>query len=130
MSMILCLNYAVIVLCVFMLGAVLCSAVNCLAYRRSCGESWVRGSSHCELCGHELDIVSLIPFFGCLIRRGKCHYCGEYFGYHHAMTEGITGVLFVFISAVAYCFDIPLLLASLAIPIAMDYFVAYSRVDP
>lgn len=92
-----------------MFGAAIASAINCFWYRISRGESWITGRSHCDICGHDLDFVSLIPVFGCLIRRGRCKYCGAVFGYKHALIEGGLGLSLVviyyisFIVSTLYC---------------------------
>ena len=80
-----------------MFGAAIASAINCLWYRKSREESWLTGRSHCDVCGHDLDFISLIPVFGCLIRRGRCKYCGAVFGYKHALMEGGLGLSLVIV---------------------------------
>lgn len=60
----------------FMLGSVAGSGVLCLVVRKMHGEPWVKGRSHCDACGHQLNWIDLLPIFGFLIRKGRCHYCG------------------------------------------------------
>ena len=60
----------------FMLGSVVGSGVLCLVVRKMHGEPWVKGRSHCDACGHQLNWIDLLPIFGFLIRKGRCHYCG------------------------------------------------------
>lgn len=60
----------------FMLGSVAGSGVLCLVVRKIHGEPWVKGRSHCDACGHQLNWIDLLPIFGFLIRKGRCHYCG------------------------------------------------------
>ncbi len=74
------------------------SALNCYAYRREKGESWVKGRSRCDICGHTLNIIDLLPVLGYIIRKGRCAYCGAKFDSGHLWAE-ITSSL-VFLSAV------------------------------
>ena len=76
----------------FFLGASIQSAVDCFAYRRANNESWVKGRSHCEMCGHALGFIDLIPCLGGFIRQGRCKYCGRWFGYEGSIREGLNGV--------------------------------------
>lgn len=57
------------------LGAVLGSFFDCLAWRRAHGESIWQGRSHCGSCGHILGVRDLIPVFSYLFARGRCRYC-------------------------------------------------------
>ncbi len=57
------------------LGAVLGSFFDCLAWRRAHGESIWRGRSHCGSCGHVLTVRDLVPVFSYLFARGRCRYC-------------------------------------------------------
>lgn len=59
----------------FILGACLGSFLNCTAIRIGTGESFVRGHSHCTVCGHELGVRDLVPIFSWVFLRGKCRYC-------------------------------------------------------
>ena len=60
----------------FILGASIASGVTCFASRIKTGESWLKGRSHCDSCGHILGIIDLIPVFGYVINKGHCRYCG------------------------------------------------------
>jgi leader peptidase (prepilin peptidase)/N-methyltransferase len=61
--------------CVFLLGLVFGSFLNCTAMRIVRGENFVRGRSHCPLCGHELSALELIPVVSYLIQGGRCRHC-------------------------------------------------------
>lgn len=58
-------------------GAVWGSFADCAVSRWASGERIFAGRSHCTSCGHALGIIDLIPVLGWLLRRGRCHYCGE-----------------------------------------------------
>ena len=60
-----------------LLGLVMGSALNCLAWRMAQGEKWSGGRSRCPQCGHELNALDLVPLFSYLFLRGRCRYCGE-----------------------------------------------------
>ena len=51
------------------------SAANAIIDRLPRKESWFKGRSHCDKCGHELKTLDLIPVISYLWLRGKCRYC-------------------------------------------------------
>lgn len=59
------------------LGAVMGSFVNCLAWRLVHGESVWKGRSHCATCNHQLSALDLVPVLSWLFLRGRCRYCGQ-----------------------------------------------------
>lgn len=81
------------------LGLVMGSALNCLAYRMARGEKWSGGRSHCADCGHELKAPDLVPLFSYLFLKGKCRYCGKKISPRYILTEALLAV--VYISVVA-----------------------------
>ncbi len=87
------LIYFVVLAAVF--GACMGSFLNCAAWRSVHGESVLKGRSHCTTCGHELGFVDLIPVFGWLIRKGRCHYCGEKIPARYPLTELVFAALTV-----------------------------------
>jgi prepilin signal peptidase PulO-like enzyme (type II secretory pathway) len=58
------------------LGAVFGSFAVCTAARIVSGESFLKGRSHCDHCGHVLSVADLVPVFSWLFLRGRCRYCG------------------------------------------------------
>lgn len=81
----------------FILGSVMASAMTCLGDRLAAHESWTKGRSHCDVCGHELEAVDLIPIFSYIIHGGKCRYCGAKLSKKYLLTELLMGALFVLI---------------------------------
>lgn len=69
------------------LGAVFGSFITCQADRIAAGESWIKGRSHCDACGHQLSALDLIPIFSYLIHGGKCRYCGTKLSSKYLITE-------------------------------------------
>lgn len=59
------------------LGAVITSFTNVVGLRVPRQQSIVTPRSHCPSCGHELSPWELIPIFGYLALKGRCHGCGE-----------------------------------------------------
>lgn len=80
-----------------MVGATICSAINCFIYRKPRGMDWVRGHSVCEHCGKQLKWWELVPVFSCVLLRARCSTCDYRFGYWHAIAEAACGVVFVVI---------------------------------
>ena len=86
---------AFLLLLTFLLGAVLGSFANCMAWRIARGEDFVHGRSHCPVCGHVLAARDLIPVLSYLMQRGRCRYCGAKLSRRYLLTELGTGLLFV-----------------------------------
>ncbi len=84
-----CLTFA------FISGAVMGSAMNCLAWRLAHHEKWSGNNrSHCPKCGHVLGLPDLIPVFSWLFLRGRCRYCGEKISPRYVLTEIFLGLCF------------------------------------
>ena len=80
---------------VFVLGAVMGSGLNCLAYRIAHGEKWSRGRSACAHCGHVLGAKDLVPLLSFLLLKGKCRYCGVKLSLRYFLTELLLGLCYV-----------------------------------
>ncbi len=80
---------------IFLLGAVLGSGLNCLAYRMARGQKWAAGRSVCPVCGHTLSAVDMVPVLSWLFLRGKCRHCGAKISPRYVLTEAFLGVCFV-----------------------------------
>lgn len=77
------------------LGLVMGSALNCLAWRIVHNEKWSGGRSHCAECGHELKTADLIPLVSYLALKGKCRYCGKKISPRYPIAEAVLAVVFV-----------------------------------
>lgn len=84
----------------FLFGGTVGSSLTCLVERKRVNRSWVHGRSCCDLCGHTLSAVDLIPVFGSLLLRGNCRYCGKHFGYKSMYVELICGIISVIVTVV------------------------------
>ena len=81
------------------LGAIMGSFVNCVAWRIVAGESPWSGRSHCTTCGHTLGVLDLVPVLSWAASGGKCRHCGERVSVRYPLTELFMGVVFVCIVA-------------------------------
>jgi len=70
-----------------LLGLVMGSFLNCLAWRLVHGESVLRGRSHCASCGHTLGPGDLVPLLSWLALRGRCRYCGGRISARYPLAE-------------------------------------------
>jgi len=79
----------------FLFGAVMGSALNCLAYRMVHRQSWAGGRSRCPRCSHVLGPRDLIPVVSFLTLKGKCRYCGGKMSRRYVLTEVFLGLCYV-----------------------------------
>jgi leader peptidase (prepilin peptidase)/N-methyltransferase len=87
------------------LGLVFGSALGCLVRRMGRHESWLRGRSHCDACGHTLAPKDLVPVFSYVALHGRCRYCGAPIGAEAPVSEGVLGAVF---AAVVWRFGLTL----------------------
>ena len=81
----------------FVLGSVLGSFLNCMAWRTAHHENVFKGRSHCTGCGHTLSFFDLIPIASWIFCGGKCRYCKEKISVRYLITEVFLGAMFVWI---------------------------------
>lgn len=79
----------------FLLGSVIGSFLNVLAYRIPIKESIVKGRSHCTTCGKQIKNIDLIPVFSWIFLGGKCRYCKSRISARYMIVELITGLSFL-----------------------------------
>lgn len=79
---------------VVMLGLVLGSFYNVVAYRVPRRESVAYPPSHCPQCQHRLGALELVPVISFLGLRGRCRRCGSRISWRYPLVEALTGVLF------------------------------------
>ncbi|MDO4798028.1 MAG: prepilin peptidase [Coriobacteriales bacterium] len=84
-----------------LLGLVMGSFLNCLAWRMTHGESVLHGRSHCTSCGHVLGPADLIPVLSWVLSRGRCKYCGERVSWRYPATEVLCCVAYL---SIALCY--------------------------
>ena len=82
---------------VFSFGLIIGSFLNCVIYRLSKKESFLKNRSYCPRCKHTLKWQDLIPIFSFLILKGKCRYCKKSISFQYPLVEFATASLFTFI---------------------------------
>lgn len=79
----------------FAFGTVFGSFLTCLEGRVLQHESFVRGRSRCDACGHALGAADLVPVLSWLCLRGRCRYCGAKIPARDVIAEALLGAGFV-----------------------------------
>ena len=75
------------------LGAIVGSFLNVVAYRLPRGESLVHPPSACPSCGTRIKAFDNVPVLGWLWLRGKCRACGAPISPKYPIVEAVTGLL-------------------------------------
>jgi leader peptidase (prepilin peptidase) / N-methyltransferase len=77
------------------LGAVVGSFLNVVAYRLPRRESLVRPRSHCRACGMQIKPYDNVPVLSWLLLRGHCRGCGARIAVRYPLVEALTAGLCV-----------------------------------
>ena len=85
----------------YALGAIFGSLLNVLVLRYGTGVSTVFRRSHCLSCGATLGVLELIPIFGFLYLRGRCHSCGSRISLQYPLVEILSGLAFATVGYLA-----------------------------
>jgi leader peptidase (prepilin peptidase)/N-methyltransferase len=75
------------------LGAIMGSFLNVVAYRLPRHESLITPASHCPGCGTPVKPYDNIPVLSWLLLRGHCRSCGTAISVRYPLVEGATGLL-------------------------------------
>ena len=75
------------------LGAVIGSFLNVVAYRLPRGESLAHPPSRCPSCGAPVKPYDNIPVLSWLLLRGRCRNCGERISWRYPAVEAGTALL-------------------------------------
>ncbi len=78
-----------------MLGAIVGSFLNVVAYRLPRHESLVKPASHCPACGTPVKPYDNIPIISWLLLRGHCRSCGAPISVRYPLVEALTAALCV-----------------------------------
>jgi leader peptidase (prepilin peptidase) / N-methyltransferase len=76
-----------------LLGAVIGSFLNVVAYRLPRRESLLHPGSRCPHCGTPVKPYDNVPVLGWLLLRGRCRACGAAISWRYPVVEAVTGVL-------------------------------------
>jgi leader peptidase (prepilin peptidase)/N-methyltransferase len=79
------------------LGLMIGSFVNVVAYRVPRGESVVRPPSSCPRCRTPIRLRHNVPVVGWLVLRGRCYDCGLPISPRYPIVEAATGLLFALV---------------------------------
>ncbi len=85
-----------ILIYIIILGILIGSFLNVVAYRIPREESISYPPSHCPNCNYRLKFYDLIPIFSYIALKGKCRNCKSRISIKYPIVELITGLLFVF----------------------------------
>ena len=88
------MSRSLFVVSVALAGLLLGSFANVLIARVPAGEDWVRGSSHCPRCRHDLAWYDNIPLFSWMWLRRRCRYCREPISARYPVVESLVALLF------------------------------------
>lgn len=77
------------------LGAIIGSFLNVVILRLP-EEKTLGGRSACVNCGHELNILDLVPILSYVSLGGKCRYCQSNISSRYAIIESLTAGFFLF----------------------------------
>ncbi|CUQ27294.1 prepilin peptidase [Clostridium baratii] len=88
---------SLLVIALFIFGAIIGSFLNVCIYRIIKEESIVYPPSHCGSCEENLKAIDLIPIISYIFLKGRCRYCKEKVSIQYPIVEAITGILFLLI---------------------------------
>jgi leader peptidase (prepilin peptidase)/N-methyltransferase len=116
------------------LGAIVGSFLNVVAYRLPRHESLISPASHCTRCGTPVKPYDNIPIISWLLLRGHCRGCGSSISVRYPLVEGLTaalcvGAVLVHHSAAAIALSVALIL--LVVPAALidlEYRIIPNRI--
>jgi leader peptidase (prepilin peptidase) / N-methyltransferase len=85
----------VLVIPLFVAGAILGSFASAVAYRLPRGENWVSERSRCPQCGNQIRARDNVPIVSWLLLHGRCRNCSEAIPIRYPIVELGLGALFV-----------------------------------
>lgn len=115
----------IIIVYMFIIGAVLGSFYMVVGDRLSNNESIVVPRSHCSKCNHILIWYELIPIVSYIIQRGKCKNCHTKLSISYMLIEILSGTLFAlsyYLYGFNYEFFMSIIISSLLIIIYVSDF--------
>lgn len=85
-----------------LLGLVIGSFLNVVAYRLPRGESLSSPGSRCPVCGHPIRPYDNVPVLSWVVLRGRCRDCASAISKRYPLVEAATGGLFAAVVAARY----------------------------
>jgi leader peptidase (prepilin peptidase)/N-methyltransferase len=104
------------------LGAMIGSFLNVVAYRLPRRESLVTPGSHCPGCETPIKFYDNVPVLGWLMLRGRCRNCHTSISPRYPIVEALTAVLAVAVLLVAHSARdvvLGLVLVGILVPVAL-----------
>jgi leader peptidase (prepilin peptidase)/N-methyltransferase len=104
------------------LGLLVGSFLNVVAWRLPRRESLVRPRSKCPGCGVQVSAYDNIPLVSWLLLRGRCRHCGESISARYPIVEATTAALYIAVVLAAGStreLVLGLLLVTFLVPIAL-----------
>jgi leader peptidase (prepilin peptidase)/N-methyltransferase len=109
-----------------LLGLLIGSFLNVVAWRLPRGESLVTPRSRCPGCATQLKPYDNVPVLSWLVLRGRCRGCGERISARYPIVEAVTAALYVAVVAVKWddvlAMTLGLVLVTFLVPIAVIDF--------
>ncbi len=102
------------------------SFANVLIVRVPAGEDWVKGSSHCPRCRHDLAWYDNIPLFSWLWLRRRCRHCAAPISARYPVVEALVAGLFF---AVYLVYGVSFLSAALAYLAIISVALVFIDID-
>ncbi len=93
-----------LIIFLFVMGAVWGSFLNVVIVRSAKGKSFVKGRSQCDKCKHQLAWKDNIPLVSYVFLGGKCAYCKKKISMMNPVMETLTGIFFVWWFLVGFGF--------------------------
>ena len=110
------------------LGLVIGSFLNVVAYRVPRDESIVAPRSRCPKCETSLTALDMVPVLSWLALRGKCRHCGAGVSVEYAIVEALTGVLFAITAwRLGYVWELPAYLVAVAGLVALSTIDVHTK---
>lgn len=88
------MSVSLLALPVALLGLIVGSFINVVAYRVPLKRSVVAPASACPKCEQPLEWRDNIPFVSWFLLRGRCRHCSESISFRYAIVEATTAALF------------------------------------
>jgi leader peptidase (prepilin peptidase)/N-methyltransferase len=105
-----------------LLGAVVGSFLNVVAYRLPRRQSLIFPGSRCPACGSSIRAYDNIPVLGWMILRGRCRSCGGAISARYPLVEALTAALAVAVVLAkhsAHDIVLGLVLVGVLVPVAL-----------
>lgn len=85
---------------IFLLGSIIGSYLNVVAYRLPKGKPLFWPPSSCPSCGSRIKIRDNVPVLGWILLNGKCRNCSQPISARYPIVEAVVGFLFLMLAMV------------------------------